>query len=63
MANIDDLARLLVAIAAGDRPVVRASLDAAPLLATVRLARRDEWRTAPTSAPATAGPPNPCTRR
>jgi hypothetical protein len=43
MADVEDLARLLVTIAAGDRPVVRASLDAAPLLATARLARRDEF--------------------
>lgn len=43
MAAIGDLARLLVAIAAGNRPVVRASLDAAPSLATARLARRDEF--------------------
>ena len=43
MANIEGLARLLVVIAAGDRPVVRASLDAAPLLATARLARREEF--------------------
>jgi hypothetical protein len=42
MPTIDDLTRLLVAIAAGDRTVVRASLDAAPRLATARLARRDE---------------------
>jgi hypothetical protein len=43
MADIEDLARLLVAIAAGDRTVVRASLDTAPMLATARLARRDEF--------------------
>src|SRR6266516_2136151 len=43
MANTEELARLLVAIAAGDRTVVRASLDAAPALATARLARRDEF--------------------
>jgi hypothetical protein len=43
MADVADLAGLLVAIAAGDRPVVSASLDAAPLLATARLARRDEF--------------------
>jgi ankyrin repeat protein len=42
MADIDDLAGLLVAIAMGDRTVVRASLDATPLLATARLARSDE---------------------
>ena len=42
MPAIEDLAGLLVAIAAGDRIVVTASLDAAPQLATVRLARRDE---------------------
>jgi hypothetical protein len=42
MADTADLAALFVAIAAGDRAVVGASLDAAPLLATARLARRDE---------------------
>jgi hypothetical protein len=34
---------LLVGIAAGDSALVRASLDAAPALATARLARRDEF--------------------
>lgn len=34
---------MLVAIAAGDHSVVTASLAAAPLLATARLARRDEF--------------------
>lgn len=43
MGNNDDLAGLLLAIAAGDHSVVTASLDAAPLLATARLARRDEF--------------------
>jgi hypothetical protein len=43
MAEVEDIAGLLVAIAAGNRPVVRASLDTAPLLATARLARRDEF--------------------
>jgi Ankyrin repeats (many copies) len=43
VGNSEDLARLLVAIAAGDHLVVAASLDAAPLLATARLARRDEF--------------------
>jgi len=43
MARVEDLAGLLVAIAAGDRPGVSASLDAAPALATARLARRDEF--------------------
>jgi hypothetical protein len=43
MAGTADLATLLVAIAAGDRPVVTASLDAAPALATARLARRAEF--------------------
>jgi hypothetical protein len=43
MADIEDLVGLLVAIAAGDRPVVRASLAAAPVLATARLARADEF--------------------
>lgn len=42
MATIEDLAGLLVAIAAGDRTVVKASLDAVPRLATARLARREE---------------------
>jgi len=42
MADTADLATLLVAIAAGDRTAVSASLDAAPLLATACLARRDE---------------------
>jgi ankyrin repeat protein len=42
MADIEDLAGLLVAIAAGDHSVVRAALDAAPSLTTARLARRDE---------------------
>ncbi|TDW22005.1 ankyrin repeat domain-containing protein [Kribbella kalugense] len=37
-----DLARLLVAIAAGDRATVTASLDAVPQLATARLARGEE---------------------
>jgi hypothetical protein len=43
MANVEDLARLLVVIAVGTRPVVRASLDAQPWLATARLAREDEF--------------------
>src|SRR2546421_11715150 len=43
MAHTEELARLLVAIAACDRTVVRASLDAAPALPTARLARRDEF--------------------
>jgi hypothetical protein len=43
MVGAEDLARLLVDIAAGDRPVVRASLGAAPSLATARLARGDEF--------------------
>ncbi len=38
-----DLPGLLVAIAAGDNALVRASLDAAPALATARLARSDEF--------------------
>jgi ankyrin repeat protein len=41
MADVD-LPRLLVNIAAGDRPAVMASLDAAPSLATARLARHAE---------------------
>lgn len=43
MAMTQDLAGLLVAIAAGDSTLVRASLDAAPALATARIARRDEF--------------------
>jgi hypothetical protein len=43
MAHVEYLAGLLAAIAAGDRPVVRASLEAAPALVTARLARRDEF--------------------
>lgn len=42
MPNIEDLAGLLMTVAAGDRTVVRASLDAVPRLATERLARREE---------------------
>ena len=37
-----ELVDLLLAIASGDRPLVRASLDSAPSLATARLARTDE---------------------
>jgi len=43
MADTADVAALFVAVAAADRTVVGASLDAAPLLATARLARRDEF--------------------
>jgi Ankyrin repeats (3 copies) len=43
VGNSDALASLLAAIAAGDHSVVTASLDAAPLVATARLARRDEF--------------------
>jgi hypothetical protein len=43
MANTEDVAGLLRAVAAGDRPAVKASLDAAPVLATARLARSDEF--------------------
>jgi len=43
VAVTKDLSGLLVAIAAGDSALVRASLDAAPALATARLARRDEF--------------------
>ncbi|HKN54567.1 MAG TPA: ankyrin repeat domain-containing protein [Amycolatopsis sp.] len=39
---MDGLIALLRSIAAGERAVVRASLDAAPALATARLTRRDE---------------------
>jgi hypothetical protein len=45
-----DLASLIAAIADGDTAVVRASLDAAPGLATARLARRDEFFAAPCRA-------------
>jgi len=43
MADTADLPRLLAAIAAGDRTLARAFLDAAPLLVSARLARRDEF--------------------
>jgi ankyrin repeat protein len=43
MADVEDLSRLLIAIAAGDRQTVTASLDAVPSLVTARLARRDEF--------------------
>ena len=43
MAETPDLARVLVAIAAGDRALARALLDAAPLLVTAGLARREEF--------------------
>ncbi|HEY4022351.1 MAG TPA: ankyrin repeat domain-containing protein [Pseudonocardiaceae bacterium] len=43
MAGVDDLAGLLVAIATGDRPLVRASLAASSSLATARLTRREEF--------------------
>ena len=43
MAITQDLPGLLVAIAGGDGALVRASLDAAPALATARLPRRDEF--------------------
>ena len=43
MADIADLARLLVAIAAADRATTSALLDAVPSLATAPLARRDEF--------------------
>src|SRR5215468_10597420 len=43
VAITQDLSGLLVAIAAGDGALVRASLDAAPALATARLSRRDEF--------------------
>jgi ankyrin repeat protein len=42
MRTIEDFPALLVAIAAGDRAIVKASLDAVPQLATARLARSDE---------------------
>lgn len=43
MADVEDLPRLLIAIAAGDRRAVTASLDAVPSLVTARLARDDEF--------------------
>jgi ankyrin repeat protein len=43
VADSEDLARLLVAIAAGDRALVRTLLDAVPSLVTARLARRGEF--------------------
>lgn len=43
MADVDGLVGLLMTIAAGDRPAVRAALDAAPSLATGSLARSDEF--------------------
>jgi Ankyrin repeats (3 copies) len=43
VANTEDLAGFLMAIAAGDNALVRASIGAAPVLATARLARRDEF--------------------
>jgi hypothetical protein len=43
VAVTKDLAGLLAAIAAGDGALVRASLDAAPALATARLPRHDEF--------------------
>lgn len=43
MAETADLARLLTVIAAGDRTLVWALLDAAPSLVTMGMARRDEF--------------------
>lgn len=43
VADIADLRRLLGAIAAGDRQLATALLDAAPSLVKARLARRDEF--------------------
>ena len=43
MADSADLARLLVAITAGDHVLARTLLDAVPSLVTARLARRDEF--------------------
>jgi len=43
VATAEDLPGLLTAIAAGDRALVLASLDAAPALATAGLARGDEF--------------------
>jgi ankyrin repeat protein len=50
-----DLAGLLVAVASGDRAVVRASLDAEPALVTARLARPDEFFVARCHAQVYAG--------
>jgi len=55
VAGTDDLARLLVAIAAGDRTVMSASLDATPGLATTCVARRDEFFIAECRAQVYAG--------
>lgn len=55
MANVEDLIGLMAAIAAGDRPVVLAALDAAPQWATTRIARRDEFFLAARSAQVYAG--------
>jgi hypothetical protein len=43
MADVEDLPRLLIAIAAGDRQTVTASLDAVPSLVSARLAHSDEF--------------------
>jgi ankyrin repeat protein len=43
VADSADLARLLVAIAAGDRALARRLLDAVPSLVMARLPRRDEF--------------------
>ncbi len=43
MADVEELPRLLLAIAAGSEAVVRAALDDEPLLATASLARGDEF--------------------
>jgi hypothetical protein len=43
VADPADLTALLLAIAAGDRPLALALLDTSPVLATARLARRDEF--------------------
>jgi hypothetical protein len=51
-----------MAIAAGDNALVRASIDAAPALATARIARRDEFFIAYFTPGSTKAPP-PCTPR
>ncbi len=43
MADSAELARLVAAIAAGDRALARAMLDGRPVLVTAQLARRDEF--------------------
>ena len=54
MADPADLTALLLAIAAGDRPLALALLDTSTVLATARLARRDEFFIAPCHAQVSA---------